>query len=72
MDIGAVISGESDRTTGAEIKGALQEPEARIGRHKSGRSLVVECAAFKDSRSEPLIREDAFEVGAEHKHRPGA
>ena len=56
VDLGMVISDESNRTTEAEIKRALQEPEARIGRHKSGRSLVVECAAFKDSRSEPLIQ----------------
>ena len=72
VDLGTVISDESNPATEAEIKRALQEPEARIGRHKSGRSLVVECAAFKDSRSEPLIREDAFEVGAERKHCPGA
>ena len=55
-DLGMVISDASNRTTEAEIKSALREPEARIGRHKSRRSMVVEYVVFMDSRSEPLIQ----------------
>lgn len=55
-DLGVVVSDASNRTTEAEIKRALKAPEARIGRHKSRRSLVLEDVFFWDSRTEPLIQ----------------
>ena len=54
-DLGIVVSDASNHTTEAEIKGALRAPEARIGRHKSKRSLVLDVL-FWDSRTDPLIQ----------------
>ena len=55
-DLGMVVSDASNRATESEIMEALRDPEARIGRHKSRRSLVLEDVIFKDSRSEPLLQ----------------
>ena len=55
-DLGMIVSDASNRATEAEIAEALRDPDARIGRHKSRRSLVLEDVIFKDSRSEPLLQ----------------
>ena len=55
-DLGMVVSDASNRTIEEEIKKALREAEARTGRRKGRRSLVLGHVAFTDSRGEPLIQ----------------
>ena len=51
-----VASDAGNRAIESEITEALQDPDARIGHHKSWRSLVQVEVIFKDSRSELLLQ----------------